>query len=501
MAKKLLAVLLPLLLCLIGVIGILLLTLGGRDVTEPPKFKYGIVLDAGSSHTALFIYKWPANKENDTGIVGQSSMCDVKGPGISSYWQNPPDAGKSLEVCLERAVREVPHSRHAITPLYLGATAGMRLLNRTNAKASDDVLEAVSAKLKSYPFDFRGAKILSGQDEGVFGWVTANYLLENFVKYSLFGKWLQTRKGTLGAMDLGGASTQITFETTDKIDTPENEVSLRLYGQSYRVYTHSFLCYGRDQVLKRVLSKVIMSQGYASSIQNPCLPRNYTEQKTFGDLYESACTANERPPNYNPAGELSISGSGDGEQCRRLVDSIFQFSNCPYSSCSFDGIFQPKVNGKFIAFAAFYYTVNFIKSEMKMPADSLEEVRTAADTICNSSFNELSNKVSDSAKKHLTGYCTAANFIYLLLTKGYKFDETTFPNIAIQRKAGDTSIGWALGYMLNLTNMIPAEEASTFKATDFSSWAALVFLFVALILVALVLAFSTFRSSKQQQTI
>ncbi|XP_068104866.1 ectonucleoside triphosphate diphosphohydrolase 2-like [Hyperolius riggenbachi] len=134
---------------------------------------------------------------------------------------------------------------------------------------------------------------------------------------------------------------------------------------------------------------------------------------------------------------------------------------------------------------------------MKMPADSLEEVRTAADTICNSSFNELILQRSILP----TGYCTAANFIYLLLTKGYKFDETTFPNIAIQRKAGDTSIGWALGYMLNLTNMIPAEEASTFKATDFSSWAALVFLFVALILVALVLAFSTFRSSKQQQTI
>lgn len=40
------------------------------------------------------------------------------------------------------------------------------------------------ATLKSYPFDFRGAKILSGEEEGVFGWVTANYLLENFIKVS-----------------------------------------------------------------------------------------------------------------------------------------------------------------------------------------------------------------------------------------------------------------------------------------------------------------------------
>lgn len=49
-------------------------------------------------------------------------------------------------------------------------------------QVSDAVLRAVAATLKMYPFDFRGAKILSGEEEGVFGWVTANYLLENFIK-------------------------------------------------------------------------------------------------------------------------------------------------------------------------------------------------------------------------------------------------------------------------------------------------------------------------------
>lgn len=58
-------------------------------------------------------------------------------------------------------------------------------------------------------------------------------------------------------MDFGGASTQITFETRDTIEDPRNEVTLKLYGQAYKVYTHSFLCYGRDQVLKRLLSKLL----------------------------------------------------------------------------------------------------------------------------------------------------------------------------------------------------------------------------------------------------
>lgn len=43
------------------------------------QLQYGIVLDAGSSHTALFIYKWPAGKENGTGVVTQHSECQAKG--------------------------------------------------------------------------------------------------------------------------------------------------------------------------------------------------------------------------------------------------------------------------------------------------------------------------------------------------------------------------------------------------------------------------------------
>ncbi|NWI22081.1 ENTP2 diphosphohydrolase, partial [Crypturellus soui] len=177
--------------------------------------------------------------------------------GISSYNTNPLGAGQSLVHCLNQALKDVPTEKHVSTPLYLGATAGMRLLNIINHQDSDAVLSAVTAKLKSYPFDFRGAKILSGEEEGVFGWVTANYLLENFIKRGWLGEWIQPKKKTLGAMDLGGASTQITFETKDPIETPQNEVMLKLYGQLYKVYTHSFLCYGRDQVLRRLLSKLL----------------------------------------------------------------------------------------------------------------------------------------------------------------------------------------------------------------------------------------------------
>lgn len=50
------------------------------------------------------------------------------GGGISSYADNPSGAAQSLVECLDQALLDVPRERHAGTPLYLGATAGMRLL-------------------------------------------------------------------------------------------------------------------------------------------------------------------------------------------------------------------------------------------------------------------------------------------------------------------------------------------------------------------------------------
>lgn len=54
-----------------------------------------------------------------------------------------------------------------------------RLQNETAAR---EVLESVQSYFKSQPFDFRGAQIISGQEEGVYGWITANYIMGNFLE-------------------------------------------------------------------------------------------------------------------------------------------------------------------------------------------------------------------------------------------------------------------------------------------------------------------------------
>lgn len=54
--------------------------------------------------------------------------CCVSGPGISSYASDPAQAGESLQGCLEEALALIPKAKHQQTPMFLGATGGMRLL-------------------------------------------------------------------------------------------------------------------------------------------------------------------------------------------------------------------------------------------------------------------------------------------------------------------------------------------------------------------------------------
>ncbi|XP_014118585.1 PREDICTED: ectonucleoside triphosphate diphosphohydrolase 8-like [Pseudopodoces humilis] len=79
----------------------------------------------------------------------------------------------------------VPAEQQRETPTYLGATAGMRLLREENGTKAQQVLAEVSKAIGEYPVHFRGARILTGSEEGSFGWITVNYLLETLLKVQL----------------------------------------------------------------------------------------------------------------------------------------------------------------------------------------------------------------------------------------------------------------------------------------------------------------------------
>ncbi|XP_057675391.1 ectonucleoside triphosphate diphosphohydrolase 2-like [Corythoichthys intestinalis] len=472
-------------LLLLSLAAVLLLTVPSEDIPKAPGFMYGIVLDAGSSHTSLFVYKWPADKQNGTGVVTQHSECHAKGGGISSYAGKQGAAGQSLEECLDQAVNDVPAHRHRATPVYLGATAGMRLLHISNPEYSDQILQEVGRKIQSYPFNYQGATILSGQEEGAYGWVTVNYLLENFIKYGFVGRWLSSGRPTVGALDFGGASTQITFVTKEQVEDEKDMMKLRLYGQEYSLYTHSFLCYGQDQVLKRLLAHIVKSQGYSISVTHPCHPIDSSVKVHLESIFNSPCTAKYKPSGYKAQDTMLILGSGHYEQCVGNVSEMFSFDTCPFSHCSFDKVFQPNVTGSFMAFSAFFYIHAFLQRITGISVSTPIQMEEAAKSVCKMSFSQMLALAPDQASR-LSDYCASSVFVKVLLLNGYSFDENSFSRISFKKKAGDTSVGWALGYMLSLSNLLPAEKVRTWKALAPGIWESLTILFVMVLLTSLV---------------
>ncbi|KAF6124126.1 ectonucleoside triphosphate diphosphohydrolase 8 [Phyllostomus discolor] len=406
---------------------LILILVEATNVLLPTATKFGVVLDAGSSHTSLFVYRWPADKENDTGVVSQALACRVQGPGISSFASDPAQAGESLQGCLQEALAAVPAAQHSGTPVFLGATAGMRLLSRKNSSQAAGIFAAVAQALGRAPLDFRGAELLPGRDEGAFGWITINYVLGLLVKCSFSGEWIRPPEGTLvGALDMGGASTQITFVPGGPVQDESSQATFRLYGFQHGVYTHSHLCFGRDQALSRLLARLVPS----SLVRHPCYHSGYRDTLSLARLFESPCVQGTAPPHLPP--NLTVEGTGNPSACVAAIRELFNFSRCEgRGDCAFNGVYQPPVRGQFY----------------------VEELSAGQDS-------------------RLSNYCASGLYILTLLVDGYGFSEHTWPSIEFRKQAGGTDIGWTLGYMLNLTNMIPAEAPAQWRAQSYGIWVA-----------------------------
>ncbi|KAM6243821.1 ectonucleoside triphosphate diphosphohydrolase 8-like isoform 2-T2 [Porphyrio hochstetteri] len=464
--------------CVFSILALILSVVNVKDVFLPPSIKYGLVFDAGSTHTALYVYQWPSDKENDTGIVSQAEVCAVSGPGISSYADDPAGAGASLKPCLDKAMKIIPAEQQWQTPTYLGATAGMRLLREQNSTKAERVFAEVAKAIGQYPVDFRGARILTGSEEGSFGWITVNYLLETLVKFSFAGKWEHPwDTEVFGALDLGGASTQITFQPGVTIEDRNTSAFFRLYSTNYSLYTQSYLCYGQMQALKMLLASLHKGSPSPQQISHPCYPKGYQENLTTADLYDSPCV--RAPSTPSPAQVLTVTGTGDPAACTTAIQELFNFTCGANRTCGFNGVYQPPVRGQFFAFAGFYYTFHFLNLTNHQ---SLNDVNSTVWTFCKKSWSELVETFPQQ-KRSLPKYCSVAMYILTLLLDGYKFTEQTWSSIHFSRQAANTDIGWTLGFMLNFTNMIPTEALEHVKGHQPSLWAGTVS-FVVLAIVA-----------------
>jgi Golgi nucleoside diphosphatase len=98
-------------------------------------------------------------------------------PGLSAFATRPVLAAQQVLALVQQARRWVPVERQASTPLYLKATAGLRLLPGGQSQAILDTLHIVLSNRTLCPFRFAGARIISGEEEAFYGWLSINALV------------------------------------------------------------------------------------------------------------------------------------------------------------------------------------------------------------------------------------------------------------------------------------------------------------------------------------
>jgi guanosine-diphosphatase len=143
-----------------------------------PPSAYSIILDAGSTGSRIHIYRF--NNCKNTPILEDEVFHAIK-PGLSSYEDSPQDSAKSLSHLMKLAMENIPSQLHSKTKIVLKATAGLRLLKKGTGNV---ILQHVRQYLMTFPFILAtdAVEIMDGKDEGVFAWITVNYLLDNFSK-------------------------------------------------------------------------------------------------------------------------------------------------------------------------------------------------------------------------------------------------------------------------------------------------------------------------------
>uniref|UniRef100_A0A8C7VN96 nucleoside diphosphate phosphatase n=1 Tax=Oncorhynchus mykiss TaxID=8022 RepID=A0A8C7VN96_ONCMY len=195
---------------------------------------YGVMFDAGSTGTRIHVYTFIQKDPEELPVLDNEMFHSIK-PGLSAYADMPEMGGYTVRQLLKVAKKTVPRLEWKRTPLVLKATAGLRLLPSEKAQA---LLEQVQDVFNESPFFVPddSVSIMNGTNEGILAWVTVNFLTGHL--------YAETRK-TVGILDLGGGSTQITFLPKSKKtigSSPDDYIArIDMFNSTYELYTHSYL--------------------------------------------------------------------------------------------------------------------------------------------------------------------------------------------------------------------------------------------------------------------
>ncbi|XP_067274872.1 ectonucleoside triphosphate diphosphohydrolase 5 [Pseudorasbora parva] len=372
---------------------------------------YSIMFDAGSTGTRIHVYTFIQREPGGLPVLDNEMFQSMK-PGLSAYADVPEIAAHTVRQLLRVAKRTVPPVEWKRTPVVFRATAGLRLLPPAKAHA---LLEEVQDVFDESPFyvPADSVSIMNGTNEGILAWITVNFLT---------GRLDRRSQKTVGILDLGGGSTQITFLPKSKKtveSAPADYIArFQMFNSTFELYTHSYLGNGIKAARLSALG-ALGSDGLERKVfRSSCLPKKHTGDFSFGGL------------TYHVSG---------------VTDGVRGFKTCYQELLKVvKGVIKQPVELKdsasFYAFS--YYFDHAVEAglidEARGGAVKIRDFRKRAKEVCN----------RPSKRSQVNPFlCMDLTYIICLLKDGFGFKESTV--LQLTKKVRNVETSWALGAAIN----------------------------------------------------
>ncbi|KAH9613312.1 hypothetical protein KSS87_016098 [Heliosperma pusillum] len=429
--------------------------------------KYYVVLDCGSTGTRVYIYQASvAHKKHSNlpialtsfsgtytkpkGQIGRAYNRMETEPGLDKLVRNSTGLKTALKPLIRWATKQIPKGSHQTTSLFLYATAGVRRLPTPD---SDWLLNHSWAVLKSSPFVCRRewVKIISGMEEAYYGWIALNY------ETGILGA--MPKKPTFGALDLGGSSLQVTFESKEPVHNKTN-LNLSIGPVKHHLSAYSLSGYGLNdafdksvvRLLKRSpkVSKEDFARGNVE-IRHPCLHTGYKSQyvcSQCASIMQEAGSPRYGEKEIGKRGKAGVPvwliGSPNWAECSALAKFAVNLSEWSDLSPGLDCEIQPCALaeehphplGQFYAMSGFFVVYRFFNLTAKA---TLDDILENGRQFCGKTWEVAFKSVP--SQPFIEQYCFRAPYIVSLLREGLHI---TDGQIAV----GSGGTTWAQGVAL-----------------------------------------------------